>query len=92
MANVLIKKQTGVPGYNPNLWGVSTKNPIAEVFMLGPQSNNVSINGKDFISRVDIVEQLPFKVTFIQVTSENYTRGNVAPIGIAIIGYSNYIA
>jgi hypothetical protein len=91
MASVVISKQTKIPGFNPSLWGLSTKNPIAEVSSTFPQTGSISVNGTQFLSRVDIVEQLPFKVEFRQVTSENYTRDNVASIGVAIIGHSNYI-
>ena len=91
MANIQVTKVTGIPGYNPNLWGVSTKNPIAEVNVSFPPKKKAVINGTRFISRIDVVEQLPFRVTFIEVVSENYTRQNVAPVGIAVIGYSNYI-
>lgn len=92
MATVFALKATGIPGHNPALFGLSTKNPIAEVETTFPQKSSVEINATNFISRIDILEHSPYKVTFIQVTDENYfNRGNVAPVGIAVIGYSNYI-
>jgi hypothetical protein len=34
---------------------------------------------------------LPFRVRFVNIGIESYTPNNPAPIGIAVIGYSNYI-
>jgi hypothetical protein len=38
-----------------------------------------------------IKQVLPFRVKFINVGVPGYSQGNVPPIGIAIIGFSNYI-
>jgi hypothetical protein len=40
---------------------------------------------------VKINQTLPFKVKFINVGIQAYGRGNAAPIGIAVIGVSNYV-
>lgn len=58
-----------------------------------------SLKNKDFYySKVSdslysakIVNVVPFKVRFTNIGIEGYSAGNPAPIGIAIIGYSNYI-
>lgn len=44
---------------------------------------------KPFTSKINDV--LPFRVKFINIGIEGYGPNNPAPIGIAIIGYSNYI-
>lgn len=36
-------------------------------------------------------KQLPFRIKFISVQVPGYSSTNVAPIGIAVIGFSNYI-
>jgi hypothetical protein len=41
--------------------------------------------------KVKINETLPFRVKFINVGIESYNSRNAAPIGIAIIGVSNYV-
>ena len=38
-----------------------------------------------------IKEQLPFRVKFTTIGIESYGPNNPPPIGIAIIGYNNYI-
>jgi hypothetical protein len=38
-----------------------------------------------------IVSILPFRIKFINVGIMTYSADNPAPIGIAVIGYSNYI-
>ena len=40
---------------------------------------------------VVIKEQLPFRVRFINIGIESYGPNNPPPIGIAIIGFNNYI-
>jgi len=38
-----------------------------------------------------IQEVVPFRVKFINVGIPGYSRNNPAPIGIAVIGFTNYI-
>ena len=40
---------------------------------------------------VIITEQLPFRIKFTTIGIESYGPSNPPPIGIAIIGYNNYI-
>ncbi len=40
---------------------------------------------------VKINEVLPFRVRFTTITVPGYSSTNVPPIGIQVIGYSNYI-
>jgi hypothetical protein len=87
MAFTLIKNDLKTP----NLWGMSTLNPIAEVQTLFPQKNFFNANAVNFISRIDIVEQLPFKVRITAIGNQGYDRSNPASVGVAVIGYSNYI-
>lgn len=44
------------------------------------KSGNVKINGT-----------LPFRIKFMNIGIQPYGAGNAAPIGIAIIGLSNYV-
>jgi hypothetical protein len=55
--------------------------------------NSNSFNSKiKFVpGKVRINETIPFKVKFINIGIQSYTRNNAAPIGIAIIGVSNYV-
>lgn len=41
--------------------------------------------------RVSINEVLPFRIKFSSITVPGYGPSNVPPIGIAIIGFNNYI-
>jgi len=41
--------------------------------------------------RFKVKDNLPFRIRFISVQIPSYGSTNVAPIGIAVIGYSNYI-
>lgn len=45
----------------------------------------------DYPGRVKIEETIPFRVKFINIGIPGYGPGNVPPIGIAIIGFNNYI-
>jgi hypothetical protein len=87
MAFVLIKNNLK----NPNLWGVSTKNPIAEVQNVFPPEGYRNFYNVKYVSRVDVIEHLPFRIRFSGIGLEGYDRANPASVGIAIIGYSNYI-
>lgn len=40
---------------------------------------------------VKVKEDLPFRVKFINIGIPSYGNFNVPPIGIAIIGFNNYI-
>lgn len=58
-----------------------------------------SISNKDYSNTklidkqrtVMVTETLPFRVKFINIGIEGYGPGNPPPIGIAIIGFNNYI-
>jgi hypothetical protein len=43
------------------------------------------------IVNVKVEEVLPFRVKFTTIGIEGYGPNNVPPIGIAVIGYNNYI-
>lgn len=36
-------------------------------------------------------KKLPFRIKFVNVQVPGYGASNVAPIGIAVIGFNNYI-
>lgn len=40
---------------------------------------------------VDIIEVLPFRIRFTNIGIPSYLPPNIAPIGIAIVGFNNYI-
>jgi len=83
--------QTVISEYQPNLFFVQkTINPIAEVDGIYP-ANFVNAKNVKYVSRIDVVEHLPFRIRFSAIGLDTYDRGNPAAIGIAIIGYSNYI-
>lgn len=42
-------------------------------------------------TEVKIEEFLPFRIKFTNITIPGYSPTNVPPIGIAIIGFNNYI-
>ena len=50
---------------------------------------NVSLYEKS--NSAKIIFDLPFKVKFTNIGIEGYSANNVPPIGIAIIGFNNYI-
>lgn len=49
------------------------------------------INLKNKTKEVKINETLPFRIRFKNIRIEGYSMSNPAPIGIAVIGFSNYI-
>lgn len=51
--------------------------------------SNAKIYDKPGYAKVEDV--LPFRIKFINIGIEGYGPNNPAPIGIAIIGYNNYI-
>lgn len=76
---------------SPNILFIQrTLNPIAEVESILP-ANFVNAKNVKYVARIDVVEQLPFRVRFSNIGLDTYDRGNPAAIGMAIIGYSNYI-
>jgi hypothetical protein len=82
---------TNILEYTDNLLLIQrTLNPIAEVDGID-YVNFVNAKNVKYVSRIDVVEHLPFKVRFSAIGLDTYERGNPAGVGIAIIGYSNYI-
>ena len=82
---------TAVLGMTPNrLSVVETVNPIGEV---QPSIRNYRVVGDvNYIATFDVIENLPFRVSFLEVQRDiAYGRQTPAPIGVAIIGYSNFI-
>jgi hypothetical protein len=56
------------------------------------KNKNFSIAKPSYkIVNVKVEEVLPFRVKFTTIGIEGYGPGNVPPIGIAVIGYNNYI-
>lgn len=55
----------------------TTNYPISSI-------NNVEINTR-------VTETLPFRVKFINIGIEGYGPDNPPPIGLAVIGFNNYI-
>lgn len=56
------------------------------------KSKNYSNTNVIDSSRTTLVKQeLPFRVRFINIGIESYGPNNPPPIGIAVIGYNNYI-
>lgn len=50
--------------------------------------------GVDVIDKqnaVSITSLLPFRVRFVNIGIESYGPDNVPPIGIAVIGFNNYV-
>lgn len=60
------------------------------VITKAPGQKLVSINRADSPTS-KIINILPFRVKFIAIGLNAYGPNNPAPIGIAIIGYSNYV-
>lgn len=52
---------------------------------------SVKIKESNRYKNVVIGQTLPFRVRFASITIPGYGPSNVPPIGIAIIGYNNYI-
>lgn len=49
------------------------------------------INISDLSYKASVSSVLPFRISFTNIGIEGYSANNPAPIGIAIIGYNNYI-
>jgi len=45
----------------------------------------------EYLNTAKFMSKLPFKVRFTNIVVPGYNRDNVAPIGIAVIGFNNYI-
>jgi hypothetical protein len=45
----------------------------------------------DVPGKIKIDKTLPFRVKFINIGIEAYGPNNPAPIGIAVVGYNNYV-
>jgi hypothetical protein len=68
-------------------------------FFTEKYSRNVSIKNKQYGSVVFkkqlrttvITEELPFRIRFTTIGIEGYGPNNPPPIGIAVIGFNNYI-
>jgi hypothetical protein len=56
---------------------------------LKPKTYSSTIKDKNSI--VQIAEVLPFRVRFQNINIGGYSASNPRPIGIAIIGFNNYI-
>ena len=55
------------------------------------ESNKLrSVKNKEF-PRAKFKETLPFRVRFINIKIEGYSPTNPGGIGVAVIGYNNYI-
>jgi hypothetical protein len=67
----------------------STINPIAEVASIKP-ANLIVAENTNYVARIDIIEELPFRIRIL-ASLDMYDNSRGAPIGTAIIGYSNYI-
>lgn len=46
---------------------------------------------REIVYNAKAIDVIPFYVRFINVGIEGYSASNPAPIGIAIVGFSNYI-
>lgn len=69
--------------------GLVNLNPVADLTL--NNSNNVAFEIVSVPRKVLANESLPFRLRISNIGLDGYTRQNTAPIGVAIIGYSNYI-
>lgn len=91
------------PGFTPSIknsnFSTSTISNISYSVKASSIDIPTKISGKDYsIAKVTdgkheakVMSVLPFRVRFTAVGIPGYGPHNPAPIGIAIIGYSNYI-
>ena len=54
------------------------------------------VNGYVFVEECktrlsEVIDRIPFKIRVTNITVPGYNPSNVPPIGIAIIGFNNYI-
>jgi hypothetical protein len=66
-----------------------TTHRIAHAQIKPLEERYVKIN--DITSKVIVEEIVPFKVQFINVGVFGFSKDNPAGVGVAVIGYSNYI-
>ncbi len=66
-----------------------TTHRIAHAQIKPLEERHVKIN--DITSKVIVEEIVPFKVQFINVGVFGFSKDNPAGVGVAVIGYSNYI-
>jgi hypothetical protein len=69
--------------------GLINLNPVADLTI--NQANNIAFEITSVPRKVLANESLPFRLRISNIGLDGYTRQNPAPIGVAIIGYSNYI-
>lgn len=69
--------------------GLVNLNPVADLTI--NDSNKVTFSVASVPRKVLANESLPFRLRISNIGLDGYTRQNPAPIGVAIIGYSNYI-
>jgi hypothetical protein len=62
---------------------------VAKVIGLCNQYSSTIIEDDLFLS--EIVYKIPFKIRVFNITVPGYSPTDVPPIGIAIIGFNNYI-
>lgn len=62
------------------------------IIINGLQKRSTSITNKE-LRKTTVLEVLPFRIRFTNIGVEptGYSPINPAPIGIAILGYNNYI-
>ena len=51
----------------------------------------IRLNQKSYPQTVRINEVLPFRISFTNIMVPGYSQFEVPPIGIAIVGFNNYI-
>lgn len=66
-----------------------TTHRIAHAQIIPLEERYIKIN--DITSKVKIEDIVPFKVQFINVGVFGFSKDNPAGVGVAVIGYSNYI-
>lgn len=69
--------------------GLVNLNPVPDLTI--NDSNKVTFSVASVPRKVLANESLPFRLRISNIGLDGYTRQNPAPIGVAIIGYSNYI-
>lgn len=60
---------------------------VKKIFTDSPGNAKISYSA----GRAKINDVIPFRVKFINIGIQGYGPGNPAPIGIAVIGFNNYI-
>tara|TARA_B110000977_G_scaffold61119_1_gene82987 strand:+ start:641 stop:958 length:318 start_codon:yes stop_codon:yes gene_type:complete len=75
------------PSTNSSIVKATAGNTVVSITTEKTFSSSVSQTN----NLANIVNVLPFRIRFINVGIMTYSADNPAPIGIAIIGFSNYI-